>query len=161
MGISFVDLALLQTNNIKNGRIHYKRQKTGKAYDIKILPQAQKIIDLYSSTRSQNYLLPIINRKVQSEHEKLRLIKDRTATLELAGYFDEQGTTLDQNLKLKLSAFEDKILLFKGLFDQYQDTHATINFNGQKIIIVSAFSIIGDFVNKVRGATTYSFSKLR
>lgn len=78
MGISFVDLALLQTNNIKNGRIHYKRQKTGKAYDIKILPQAQEIIDLYSSTRSQNYLLPIINRKVQSEQEKLRLIKDRT-----------------------------------------------------------------------------------
>lgn len=78
MGISFVDLALLQTNNIKNGRIHYKRQKTGKAYDIKILPHVQKIIDLYSSTRGQNYLLPIINRKVQSEQEKLRLIKDRT-----------------------------------------------------------------------------------
>ena len=78
MGISFVDLALLQTSNIKNGRIHYKRQKTGKAYDIKILPQVQKIIDSYSPTRSQNYLLPIINRKVESEQERLRLIKDRT-----------------------------------------------------------------------------------
>ncbi|MBB2151714.1 site-specific integrase [Pedobacter gandavensis] len=78
MGISFVDLALLQTNNIKNGRIHYKRQKTGKVYDIRVLPQAQKIIDLYSSKRSQNYLLPIINRKVDSEEIRLRLIKDRT-----------------------------------------------------------------------------------
>lgn len=78
MGISFVDLALLQTSNIKNGRIHYKRQKTGRSYDIKILPQVQMIIDSYGTTRSQNYLLPIINRKVQSEQERLRLIKDRT-----------------------------------------------------------------------------------
>ncbi|MBC8987744.1 site-specific integrase [Pedobacter sp. N36a] len=78
MGISFVDLALLQIINIQNGRIHYKRQKTGKVYDIKILPQAQKIIDVYSNTRSQNYLLPIINRKVDSEEVRLRLIKDRT-----------------------------------------------------------------------------------
>ncbi len=78
MGISFVDLALLQTTNIKNGRIHYKRQKTGKVYDIKVIPQVQNIIDTYSGTRSQNYLVPIINRKVETEEERLRLIKDRT-----------------------------------------------------------------------------------
>lgn len=78
MGISFVDLTLLQTSNIKNGRIYYKRQKTGKAYDIKILPQVREIIDYYSTAQFQNYLLPIINRKVKSEQERLRLIKDRT-----------------------------------------------------------------------------------
>jgi len=40
IGISIVDLALLTPSNIKNGRICYKRQKTGKLYDIKLLPQA-------------------------------------------------------------------------------------------------------------------------
>ena len=59
MGISFVDLALLTKSNVKNGRISYKRQKTGKLYDIKLVPQAKAIIDLYNED-SYGYILPII-----------------------------------------------------------------------------------------------------
>ena len=44
MGISFVDLALLKPEDIKNDRVTYKRQKTGKLYDIKLVPQAIAII---------------------------------------------------------------------------------------------------------------------
>jgi len=77
MGISFVDLALLKPDNIKNGRISYKRQKTGKLYDIKLVPQALAIIDLYKM-EPYNFILPIINRRTKNDEERLRLIKDRT-----------------------------------------------------------------------------------
>ncbi|CAM4307517.1 Site-specific recombinase XerD [Pedobacter westerhofensis] len=77
MGISIVDLALLTPSNIKNGRIYYKRQKTGKLYDIKLLPQALAIIDLYKK-QPYGYILPIINRKTKNDEERLRLVKDRT-----------------------------------------------------------------------------------
>ena len=77
MGISFVDLALLSSDNIKNGRITYKRQKTGKQYDIKLIPQAIAIIDLYKK-QPYGFILPIVNRKTKNDEERLRLIKDRT-----------------------------------------------------------------------------------
>jgi len=77
MGISIVDLALLSTDNIKNGRITYKRQKTGKHYDIKLLPQALAIIGLYKK-QPYGFILPIINRRTKNDEERLRLIKDRT-----------------------------------------------------------------------------------
>jgi integrase/recombinase XerD len=77
MGISIVDLALLTPSNIKNGRICYKRQKTGKLYDIKLLPQALAIIDLYKK-QPYGFILPIINRRTKNDEERLRLVKDRT-----------------------------------------------------------------------------------
>jgi integrase/recombinase XerD len=77
MGISFVDLALLSSDNIKDGRISYKRQKTGKHYDIKLLPQAVALIDLYQK-QPYGFILPIINRRTKNDEERLRLIKDRT-----------------------------------------------------------------------------------
>lgn len=77
MGISFVDLALLTKDNIKKNRITYKRQKTGKLYDIKIVPHAKNIFDAYSKD-SFGFILPIVNRSTKNEEERLRLIKDRT-----------------------------------------------------------------------------------
>lgn len=76
IGISFVDLALLTNKNIKGDRLIYKRQKTGKDYDIKLLPQSRMILRHYGNN-SSGYLLPIINRKTESVTERLRLIKDR------------------------------------------------------------------------------------
>lgn len=78
MGISIVDLALLTKVNVKSGRIQFKRQKTGKLYDIKIVSQAKSILNYYADCSYGDYLLPIINRNVSSEQERLRLIKDRT-----------------------------------------------------------------------------------
>lgn len=77
MGISFVDLALLTPYNLKNGRVTYKRQKTGKLYDIKLVPQALAIIDLYPK-QPYGFILTIINRRTKNDEERLRLIKDRT-----------------------------------------------------------------------------------
>lgn len=57
-GINIKDLMLLSHNNIKSGRIIYKRAKTGKLYSIEILPEIQEIFHQFSSN---NTLLGILS----------------------------------------------------------------------------------------------------
>lgn len=47
IGINMADLLALPKDCIVNGRLQYKRAKTGKNYSIKIQPEAQAIIDKY------------------------------------------------------------------------------------------------------------------
>lgn len=56
IGINIVDLAAL--NDIENGRIEYKRAKTGRHYSIKVEPEAFEII---SRLRNSEYLVPKIS----------------------------------------------------------------------------------------------------
>jgi site-specific recombinase XerD len=54
IGINMADLLALPKDCIVNGRLNYKRAKTGKNYSIKIWPEAQAIIDKYPG---KNHLL--------------------------------------------------------------------------------------------------------
>ncbi len=56
IGISFIDLILLETDSIQNGRIIYRRRKTGKLYSIRITSEAERIIELYKR-ESSKYLI--------------------------------------------------------------------------------------------------------
>lgn len=56
IGISFIDLILLKNNSIQNGRIVYKRRKTGKLYSIRITLEAERIINIYKNPSSK-YLI--------------------------------------------------------------------------------------------------------
>lgn len=47
IGINMTDLLALPKDCIVNGRLQYKRAKTGKNYSIKVEPEAQAIIDKY------------------------------------------------------------------------------------------------------------------
>lgn len=47
VGINMADMLALPKDCIVNGRLNYKRAKTGKNYSIKIWPEAQVIIDKY------------------------------------------------------------------------------------------------------------------
>lgn len=57
IGINGIDLFHLK--KITNGRIEYKREKTGKLYSIKVEPEAMAIIERY---RGKKYLLNIMER---------------------------------------------------------------------------------------------------
>lgn len=59
-GINMRDLSLLKADAIKNGRITYIRQKTGKSYDIKIEPEIYNIINKY---KGEEYLLRFFDGK--------------------------------------------------------------------------------------------------
>lgn len=65
-GISFVDMAFLRVGNISDGRLNYKRQKTGQQFSIKITEKAKAIIDRYNDLKDlDSYIFPIIQRKGQ------------------------------------------------------------------------------------------------
>ncbi|MDL2223105.1 site-specific integrase [Bacteroidales bacterium OttesenSCG-928-M11] len=59
IGINIIDLCYAKKTDVVNGRLEYKRSKTGRMYSIKILPETQKIIDKYSG---ETYLLNIMER---------------------------------------------------------------------------------------------------
>jgi site-specific recombinase XerD len=57
-GINVGDLLLLTKANVRNGRIVYDRQKTGRWYDIPLIPEAETIFAKY---RGEGYLLNIMD----------------------------------------------------------------------------------------------------
>ena len=58
-GISFVDLALLETNQLQNGYLTYFRRKTRQKLEIKWEEQMQEIVNRHHVKESR-YLLPIL-----------------------------------------------------------------------------------------------------
>ncbi|MGW9685958.1 site-specific integrase [Flagellimonas sp. 2504JD1-5] len=63
-GMSFVDLAHLKLENLKDGRIMFRRKKTSKLYDIKIKEQLIKVLDFYlPKKKKSDYVFPIIKRE--------------------------------------------------------------------------------------------------
>ncbi|HOW25116.1 MAG TPA: site-specific integrase [Bacteroidales bacterium] len=64
MGMNFHDMALLKVGDIRNGRIYYKRAKTGGEFNIKVSEQLKKILSCYLKDKSKNdYVFPIVVRK--------------------------------------------------------------------------------------------------
>ncbi|MFR9539171.1 MAG: site-specific integrase [Rikenellaceae bacterium] len=59
VGINIVDLSKLTADNLINGRIEYRRSKTGKLYSIKVEPEALAIIEKYKGAK---YLLQCFDR---------------------------------------------------------------------------------------------------
>jgi integrase len=72
-GINFVDIANLTKDNIIEGRLVYKRQKTSKLIKIPIHPKAQLIIDRYEKEDSP-YIFPILSLLHKTEIQKANRI---------------------------------------------------------------------------------------
>ena len=58
-GMSFVDMAYLQQEDIRDGMIHYRRRKTGQTYSVRIIPEVQSILDRYREACSP-WALPVL-----------------------------------------------------------------------------------------------------
>ncbi len=70
-GASFIDLAFLKISNFSDGRLQYKRRKTGKFYDIPVDEDAWPIIQYFAAGRGQDeFLLPIIKTSTLTEQYK-------------------------------------------------------------------------------------------
>ena len=59
IGINAADLFRAKKKDVVNGRLEYKRAKTGRLYSVKIEPEAQAIIDKYAGTGE--YLLNVMD----------------------------------------------------------------------------------------------------
>ncbi|MBD2704707.1 site-specific integrase [Spirosoma sp. BT702] len=70
-GMNFADMAYLEKSSIENGRIRYRRRKTGKLYDIKITPQLEGILGHYiKQNPNSKFVFPILKRDSPTLREK-------------------------------------------------------------------------------------------
>lgn len=70
-GMNFTDMAFLKKENIRDGRIQYRRRKTAKLYDIKITDSLQKILSHYmENSGNREFIFPIIKREQLVEQFK-------------------------------------------------------------------------------------------
>ena len=58
IGINIVDLLRLRHEDFQNGRIEYRRAKTGRLYSIEVLPEAMVIIEKY---KGKSYLIDVMD----------------------------------------------------------------------------------------------------
>ena len=70
-GMSFVDMAYLKRSDIRNGRVTYKRHKTGQILTIRWEQKMQDIVDRYCNPHT-DYLLPIILKQNGKERNQYR-----------------------------------------------------------------------------------------
>jgi integrase/recombinase XerD len=62
-GMNYTDMAYLKKEHIVSGRVHYRRSKTSKLYDIKITPALNEILEYYiKSDPGSEYVFPILKR---------------------------------------------------------------------------------------------------
>ncbi|WP_462333526.1 tyrosine-type recombinase/integrase [Phocaeicola plebeius] len=87
-GMSFIDMAYLRQDNLKNGYLVYQRRKTGRRMLIKLEKYIQDLLDKYRED-GQAYLLPIIRDERNSRRcylNALRLVNVKLkAIAEIAG----------------------------------------------------------------------------
>ena len=76
-GMSFIDMAFLKKSDLLDGRIIYRRRKTGQQLTILWTREMQQIIDKYS-TSTGAYLLPIIPPEAT---DRRRIYRNRTYTI--------------------------------------------------------------------------------
>ena len=73
-GMSFTDMAHLKRENIVDGRIRYRRQKTAKLYDLKVTEQLSVILSYYIEDKSaSDFIFPII--KSDTAQQKYKDVK--------------------------------------------------------------------------------------
>jgi integrase len=70
-GMSFADMAFLKKEDIVDGRIHYRRQKTSRLYDIKVTPALQEILSYYiAKSPESSFVFPIIRRLTAEQQDR-------------------------------------------------------------------------------------------
>lgn len=70
-GMSFIDMAFLTINKMENGRVHYRRLKTSKIYDVAISNQLAQILEHYTKNKDSNdFVFPIIKRETLQDQYK-------------------------------------------------------------------------------------------
>lgn len=100
-GINFIDLAMLTSENIKQGRIIYKRAKTKKIYTIEVLPEVVGILSHFKDSR-RDTLLPILTN-VELDESETRLERIRQQRKNYNKVLNTLGKNL--NLSINLSSY--------------------------------------------------------
>jgi len=97
IGMNFTDMAYLTPANISNGRLEYKRKKTGKFYSLALFDKPKEILNYYlKGKKKEDYIFPIIER---SEPELIRYdIQNKLKTYNKYMRFIAAELEIDKNI---------------------------------------------------------------
>jgi site-specific recombinase XerD len=97
IGMNFTDMAYLTPANISNGRLEYKRKKTGKFYSLALFDKPKEILNFYlKGKKKEDYIFPIIER---SEPELIRYdIQNKLKTYNKYMRFIAAELEIDKNI---------------------------------------------------------------
>jgi site-specific recombinase XerD len=72
-GINFKDISTLRYSNIANGRIYYRRHKTGKEMNCRLTPTTEAIIDKYkrAGNTEDDYIFPILDGDIHKSEQQI------------------------------------------------------------------------------------------
>ena len=134
IGINLKDLSHLTKDNIKAGRLEYKRMKTGQDYSIKLEPEALKIIKKLSG---KNYLINLMERYTCYENVLKEIDKKLKKAAEKAGIDKPVSTYFSRYSWASIAAELDipKETISAGLGHEIGSrvTAIYINFNHNKV----------------------------
>ena len=79
IGMNFADLLTLEPSEIRDGRVVYRRNKTGRIYNIGMHPKVQELVQYYKSMSSNNgnkFVLPMLSNTPDAlkEHNRVKQI---------------------------------------------------------------------------------------
>lgn len=74
-GMSFIDMAYLRKSDLENGRVTYRRRKTGQQLTIEWTKEMQMILNKYPENPTQ-YLLPIITKEEGNQRRHSRNVNE-------------------------------------------------------------------------------------
>ena len=85
-GMSFIDMAFLRRQNLREGMLRYTRRKTGKDFCIRWEPAMQEIVDRYPPNPN-GFLLPIITEQGRDYHRqyKCAILRTNDALAKISG----------------------------------------------------------------------------
>lgn len=75
-GMPFIDLAHLRKTDLRDGRIVYRRHKTGKSMVVNLLPDAARLIRKYRDKTDSVYLFPLLDGRINDAEELYRCYQD-------------------------------------------------------------------------------------
>ena len=61
-GMPFVDVAHLRWSQIKDGRLFYRRRKTGECLSVQLEPEAKEILRRYEGRGTDGYVFPVLTQ---------------------------------------------------------------------------------------------------
>ena len=64
-GMPFIDLAHLRKSDLRDGRIIYRRHKTGRLMVVDVPPEAMRLIQKYRDRSGSGYLFPLLEERQQ------------------------------------------------------------------------------------------------
>ena len=158
-GMSFIDMAYLRKDNIKNGVISYYRKKTGQLIELKITPVIKELINSFSQeTKYSKYVFPIITNEkenIRLQYENgLRLQNRRLKELgKLAGLNNPISTHVARHSWATIAKYERLPLsvISEGLGHSNEKTTYIYLASFERSRLDEANDLIGDAIERVAG----------